>query len=1193
MLELKVKLENAIVLYKGNKLAEAEQSFAAILKSSADDHIQVEAALGLARIHCRKREVQHLLQAAALYQYGLNLCQANQEKQFKEEITELEEALFKKLGVKSSANEADTIAQLTRIREKIKRQSVDSNQLPKKVKRLYKSIAKSMQDFIKSLMATCDQQLGAPPEGYQYAIIGLGSFSRRELTPYSDLEFAILINEEIANSRRELTPYSDLEFAILVNKEIAKVIGYFQRFTQLLHYKIIRLGETILPAMAIPCLNDFSNTKSIHFFDSRTKRGFSLDGLMPHACKYPIGRPQTDKQKDFQLIHTVKAMRELRESTEFESELHMDTVLSNGKFLDGNREQLLITYRQNIYAAKKFNRAKAIILLQNSLTDFAPALQEQTNEGKIYHVKKDLYRLPSLLLEGLGLYFSIKANSNFEVIHKLLKGKHITPESAQHLRTLLAIGLQMRIQNYLTNGQQDDNLAVTESLSLKDPTQQSSSQKSINFLEDQEDLLMQFYFRLLPFHKTVEHFLSGSNNGKRTGILKEATLHDDSAKIKGLIYKRILKPQQAFAEFETAKDQDDAEAANYYAVLAMQLGENDSANSILNKLANKEDLDDLLRVKVKLNQANLAILTKNYQDAKQQLSLIKSDIEQADKQNASTALEKLHINLLYTLGECERRCFNLAVAKGYFEKSLEKANEQKLSKDNAYFSNVWNSLGFVNKQLANYTEALKYYQDAHKLALRLYGHSAHYSLYPPLFNMANLYFELADYTQAKHYAEYAKQILEVAPIADTAHKATAYSDLGMIYDELGEHSTAKGYLMKAYTIDSKNIGILNNLAVLEIKRGDGDKRNLNELRAILKDESRFSKLSFKEKSTIYNTVAMDLSDNDSQKINYLESALQELKTGYYNIDHPEIAKVLDNLGAIQSDFNKLNEAFEMRKRLFNDKPDSIKDKPHQDTANSLDNLGQYYLKKNNIQEAFEYIKNALRMRRLFFQNKPHSDTANSLHNLGQCHLKKGNAQQAFIYVHQALMIRLKLYQTINHPTIADSFFSIALVLEKQGRVFKAIESYRKALSIYNKISSIPCEMIYKCKFLVLSSCSKAMIAIYKNFKLYDRRTKENPELYNNLQIIQQTDVAILSDEIKKLIDDKYDEIYKAYKQLRVEVGCYIKNSESAVVDEANVKKKQKNKVNNSGFFAAQSKRNHRSYDKKMSYKNNGYRPTIS
>ena len=141
------------------------------------------------------------------------------------------------------------------------------------------------------LAKECESRLGQPP--CDYAIIALGSVARMEATPFSDLEFAIL--------------YSD--------PAIGSKISYFREMSHFLHLKVINLGETILPALAIEQLNNFqsSGPNSDWFYDLDTPRGISFDGAMPWASKTPLGRMATNNKPALELIRTPEEMARLQD----------------------------------------------------------------------------------------------------------------------------------------------------------------------------------------------------------------------------------------------------------------------------------------------------------------------------------------------------------------------------------------------------------------------------------------------------------------------------------------------------------------------------------------------------------------------------------------------------------------------------------------------------------------------------------------------------------------------------------------------------------------------------------------------------------------------------------------------------------------------------------------------------------------
>lgn len=89
-----------------------------------------------------------------------------------------------------------------------------------------------------------------------------------------------------------MTPWSDLEFAVLVNQDKEEYREYFRNLTKLLHIKVINLGETPLRSVGIESLNNFrtANEGDEWFWDDVIESGFSFDGPDWHACKLPSGR---------------------------------------------------------------------------------------------------------------------------------------------------------------------------------------------------------------------------------------------------------------------------------------------------------------------------------------------------------------------------------------------------------------------------------------------------------------------------------------------------------------------------------------------------------------------------------------------------------------------------------------------------------------------------------------------------------------------------------------------------------------------------------------------------------------------------------------------------------------------------------------------------------------------------------------
>ncbi len=174
---------------------------------------------------------------------------------------------------------------------------------------VFRDITNMYIRLVSMLAKECESRLGKPP--CDYAIIALGSVARMEATPYSDLEFAIL--------------YSD--------PDIGDKISYFRVLSHFLHLKVINLGETILPTLAIKELNDFQSSEpnSDWFYDSETPRGISFDGAMPWASKTPLGRMATKNKPALELIRTPEEMAKFQdEEIAVEEGYHLGEAIYHG-----------------------------------------------------------------------------------------------------------------------------------------------------------------------------------------------------------------------------------------------------------------------------------------------------------------------------------------------------------------------------------------------------------------------------------------------------------------------------------------------------------------------------------------------------------------------------------------------------------------------------------------------------------------------------------------------------------------------------------------------------------------------------------------------------------------------------------------------------------------------------------------------
>ncbi|CAH1261503.1 Hypp2378 [Branchiostoma lanceolatum] len=306
------------------------------------------------------------------------------------------------------------------------------------IRDLFKDITAERQKFIQVLTEECMAKLGPPP--CKYAFIGLGSQATELVTPYSDLEFAILIEE---------------------GKDDDDTRRYFLNLTHYLHLKVINLGETILPAMAIPSLNDFlsEDPEKDWFFDSVTPRGFAFDGFMPWASKTPFGRDKTKGKNSVSLVQTpVKLAKYQNLHVALSEGYHLSDILRRVTYLTGDE---FLVYKYTDIVSKSVDRSPVLSRLSAVLT-LGDNIRQVVNvepTGQLLDVKKEIYRFPSVAVDVLSIYCGITIHSVWGMIEELQKTQRISREDARHLTVLISISAELRLRTYIANGGQKDRLS--------------------------------------------------------------------------------------------------------------------------------------------------------------------------------------------------------------------------------------------------------------------------------------------------------------------------------------------------------------------------------------------------------------------------------------------------------------------------------------------------------------------------------------------------------------------------------------------------------------------------------------------------------------------------------------------------------------------------------------------------------------
>ncbi|CAH1786835.1 unnamed protein product, partial [Owenia fusiformis] len=278
----------------------------------------------------------------------------------------------------------------------------DEDSTIKNSKVFYNELSDRLKKFYRLLIDDCISVLEVPD--CKFSVLGLGSLARMEATAYSDLESAILFDS-----------------SGMTSGEVEKVKHKFRLMVHYLHLKVLNLGETILPSLCIPVLNDFNTELPEHmtdnkYFDITTPQGMCFDGAMPWASKTPIGRNKTKLKPARELIMTPEEMAEYQtESICIKEGYHLSDVLMTTTLIYGD-EGLLERYNTNIQkflnspsekdSSLSVGALRADETLKDDLNKYLQNPLTPETLGKQVHVKKDIYRFATISVNTLKLKYT-------------------------------------------------------------------------------------------------------------------------------------------------------------------------------------------------------------------------------------------------------------------------------------------------------------------------------------------------------------------------------------------------------------------------------------------------------------------------------------------------------------------------------------------------------------------------------------------------------------------------------------------------------------------------------------------------------------------------------------------------------------------------------------------------------------------
>ncbi|CAH1773715.1 unnamed protein product [Owenia fusiformis] len=929
----------------------------------------------------------------------------------------------------------------------------------------YNDLTEKLLEFYRSIITNCMSVLDLQNCKYRVAIMALGSLSRKEVTAYSDIEWAILFDP--------------------LGQPDAQVRDGLRMLVYYVHLHVLNLGETILNNLDIPVLTNFNNKllprpkmTDVNFWDNVTTRGVSFDGTHPSASKTPIGRKSRKnltKPETLELIMTIDEMTKYQFTDESLKEgYRLSDVLMNSALITGD-ETLWHDYNDKVHNilqqkhSKKPNMSigaeRAMKTLNDDLKKFLEKPLTSESFSKAMHAKHDVYRLATISINILKLLHGCKSFAPLDVLEELFEKNILTERAKKDLQLMVCIATNLRHMVYSKYKQQKENISFLFSKSDKD------SIDSANVLPVRGyTAIIQFYTVFMPWSQ----FLISQKNNTEAWKHQECYMEDSNV-VKGELYKDMNFSKKAVFAYqrELEKQKKIAEHENKQVIISLQL-------ELGLLYQTRAEFKDALQI----NNEALVICKTIY----------------GGNPHPDVAGSLHNIGLVYKkMGEYIK-------AMKYYEDSL--SMDMKIHGDNPHPSvaTSLNNIGSVYDNIGEYTKAMKYYEDSLSMKIKIHGDNPHPSVATSLHNIGSLYDDMGEYTKAmKYYEDSLSMRMKIH--GDNPHPDVASSlhNIGSLYDDMGEYTKAMKYYEDSLSMEMKIHGdnphpsvaaSLHNIGLVYKKMGEyikamkyyedslsikmkihGDNphpsvaTSLNNIGSVYDNMGEYIKamkyygdsLSMKIKihgDNPHPSVATSLHNiglvyknmgEYTKAMKYYEDSLSMMMRIYGDNPHPSVASSLHNIGSVYDNMGEYTKAMKYYEDSLSMMMKIHGDNPHPSVATSLNNIGSVYDNMGEYIKARKYYEDSLSMMMKIHGDNPHPSVATSLNNIGSVYDNMGEYIKAMKYYEDSLSMKIKIHGDNPHPSVASSLHNIGSVYDNMGEYTKAMKYYEDSLSMEMKI----------------------------------------------------------------------------------------------------------------------------------------------
>ena len=952
------------------------------------------------------------------------------------------------------------------------------------------TIAHQYKHVMAEIAQFCEDVLGKPPCGY--AIVGMGSLARKEITPYSDFEHIILLcNDE--------------------NYEL--YLEYFRWFSVIFHAIVLNIQETIIPSLNVKSLiGKISEHENTFYYDAVTPRGISFDGMMPHACKFPLGRTACTKTKQFttELIKPINEMlKYLSSEADLKNGYHLADILTKTCFVFGNE----IIFQEFVNGAQRYQDKSSLadiidnvqIQVKDDLNKFSTRFRlTHLNSQDSINIKQLVYRSSTIFIAALARIHKVTGNSCFEMINEMAKHKRVTKNTAHKLHCAVAIACEIRLRVYMKNKSQFDNaINLKQSDGMKNFLEIVGVPSTINYFQVAYCLQCELAKHL---NLTKLHFYSNSQLINCTIVLAFGTNNlesvfknrqnrfwnsmefDFDACINELevemlgggkrqrFKKRIIQALPHVFKSETGRISSALSplSSKHLKIIAKELYLTDTFDEsvefykqLLNIYQTKTDTINRDK-KLAWSYERIGECLLHLRQHEEALKYLTQALEIYQNTTLNAKKDRGIAATLHIIGCCHIESQNCKEALKNLNQALEiYQNTSSNAQKDTSIADTLHDIGDCHTDLKNHDEALKNLIRALQIKQNATSNAEKdRSIAASLHNIGCCHIDLQNYDQALKSLNRALQIDQNATRNAEKDRSIAktFHHLGRCHINLQNHDQALKNLNQAlqiYQNTTLNAEIDTSIPVTlhNIGRCHIDLQNYNEALQNLNQA-----LQIKQKTTLNaekdTSIAKILHSigccqiglqNYDEALKTLNQALQIFQKTTLNAEKDtSIGVTIHALGCCHIDLQNYDEAIENLNQALEICQNSLCNaENNRSIAATIVDVGRYHIQLQNYDEALKNLNQALHTFQTSTLNaEKDRSIAKTLHHIGRCHINLQNHDEALKSLNEAFQI----YQ--NSTINAEKDTSIAMTLHNMGRYYLDLKNYDHALKNFNRALQI-------------------------------------------------------------------------------------------------------------------------------------------